>query len=47
MKKAKKTGIINRFFPYFAWEILKHKFVVIQTPEWKFKANITRNAIAE
>ena len=46
VKKSKETGIINRFFSYFAQGIhFKARRVVIQTPEWKFKANIARNAI--
>ena len=41
MKKSKKTGIINRFFSYFAQGIhVKARKVVIQTPEWKVKANV-------
>ena len=48
VKKVEKTGIINRFFPHFAWEyLLKHKVLVVQTPEWKFKASITTNATFE
>ena len=46
VKKSKETGIINRFFSYFAQAIhFKARRVVMQTPEWKFKANIARNAI--
>ena len=46
VKKSKETGIINRFFSYFAQGIhFKARRVVIQTPGWKFKANIARNAI--
>ena len=46
VKKSKETGTINRFFSYFAQGIyFKARRVVIQTPEWKFKANIARNAI--
>ena len=45
VKKSKETGIINRFSSYFAREyILKEEIVVLQTLEWKFKANITRNS---
>ena len=45
-EKSKKTGIINIFL-YFAWGIpmiKKQKVVIVQTPEWKFKASIARNA---
>ena len=27
--------------------LLKHKVVVVQTTEWKFKANIVRNATGD
>ena len=42
-------GIINRFFFYVLHVeyILKQKVVVIHTHEWKFKANIARNATFE
>ena len=44
-EKSKKTGIINFFFSYLHGEyILKQEVEVVQTPEWKFKANIARNA---
>ena len=47
-EKSKKTGIINFFFSYLHGEyILKQEVEVIQTPEWKFKANIARNATFE
>ena len=49
VKKVKKTGIINSFFFHILHGryLLKQKEVVVQTPEWKFKANIARNAIFE
>ena len=39
------TGItINRVFYLLDGEyLLKQKVVVVQTPEWKFKANIAKN----
>ena len=38
-------GIINRFFSYFTWTLpFKAKIVVVKTSEWKFKANIARDA---
>ena len=41
-EKGKETGIINSFFFVFYRESLsKQKLVVVQTSEWKFKANIT------
>ena len=46
MKKVKKLAL-SVFFLYFAWGIpmiKKQKVVVVQTPEWKFKASIARNA---
>ena len=50
VKKSKETGISNKFFLYFTWGVeylLKQKVVVVQTPEWKFKANIARNTTFE
>ena len=44
VKKVKKWALSIGFFSYFAWEIpFKAKVVVVQTHEWKFKANIARN----
>ena len=44
-KKSKETGIINRFYYILHGEyILKQEVVVAQTPEWKLKTNIARNA---
>ena len=42
-RKSKKTGISNRFFFHILHGeyLSKHKFVVMQTPEWEFKANIS------
>ena len=42
-------GIINWvFFHILYWEyLLKQEVVVVQTSEWKFKANIARNTIFE
>ena len=44
-EKSKEAGIINhRFFHILHGEyLLKEKVVVVLTPEWKFKAIITRN----
>ena len=45
MEKSKETGIIIGFSHILHREyILKLELVVVQTPEWKFKANIARNA---
>ena len=45
MKKNKEMGIINTFFHILHGEyLLMQKVVVVQTPEWKFKAGIVRNA---
>ena len=48
VKKVKK-GIIKFFFIFYMGNIylLKQKEVIVQTPEWKFKAKIARNAIFE
>ena len=43
VKKVRKWALsIYKLFSYFSWGIylLKEKVDVIQTPEWKFKANI-------
>ena len=46
--KSKETGISNWFCSYFTWAIpFKVKSSVLQTPEWKFKANIARNSMFE
>ena len=46
--KSNETGIINRFFHILNEEyILNQQVVVVQTPEWKFKANIARNGTFE
>ena len=38
LKKSQETGIINRFFPYFAQGIhFIARRVVIQAPKWKFE----------
>ena len=43
--KGKETDIINRFSHILHGEcILKQEVVVLQTPEWKFQANIARTA---
>ena len=43
--KNKKTGIINRFYSYFAWgmHLMKQDVVVVQTSECKCEAFIARN----
>ena len=47
-KQLRKLALSIDFFPYFACGIpFKHKAVIVQTPEWKFKANIARNATYE
>ena len=44
VEKSKETGIIIGFSHILQREyILKLEVVVVQTPEWKFKANIARN----
>ena len=41
-------GIINSFFHILhGWFLWKQKEMVVQTPEWKFKANVARNATFE
>ena len=48
VRKVKKLVLSIKFFSCFAWEyLLKQKVVVVQTTEWKFKANIARNATFE
>ena len=41
-------SVINQFLFIFTWGIpLKQKVVAVKIPEWKFKANIARNATFE
>ena len=49
-----EAGVVVFFFSFVLlacvifWEyIVKQEVVVLQTPEWKFKANIFRNATVE
>ena len=35
---------IGFFYIWHGEYILKHKVVIVQTPQWKFKANKDRNA---
>ena len=46
MKKVKKWTFINSFSFHSLCGgcLLKQKVVVVQTPEWKFKANVAKNA---
>ena len=45
MKKVKRQALSICFFHILKVEyLLKQKVVVAHTPEWKFKANIARNA---
>ena len=44
MKKVKKQALSIVFFIF---HLLKQKEEVVQTPEWKFKANIFRNVAFE
>ena len=47
-KKVKKLALSIGFSHILHREyILKQEVVVVQTPEWKFKANIARNATFE
>ena len=47
-EKSRETGIINRFFHILHGEYTsKHTVMVVQTSEWKFKANIARNLTFE
>ena len=43
VKKVKKCALSIAFFHILHGEYLKHKIVVLQTYEWKFKENIARN----
>ena len=46
--KVNKWALSISFFHILHGEyLLKQKALVIQTPEWVFKANIARNAILE
>ena len=48
VKKVKKQVLSTGFFHILHGEyLLKQKVVVVQTLEWKFKANIARNATSE
>ena len=48
MKKVKKWVLSVGFFYILHGEyFFLKKIVVVQTPEWKFKANIARNVIFE
>ena len=48
VKKVKKRALSIGFFHILHGEyLLKQKVVVVQTPEWKCKANIARNATFE
>ena len=50
MKKVKKLALSTDLFFFYVLHseyLLKHKVVVVQTPERKFKANIGRNATYE
>ena len=48
VKKVRKLLSISFFFHFLHGEyLLNHKVVVVQTPEWKLKANIARNATFE
>ena len=45
MKKVKKLALSIGFSHILHGEyVLQHTVVVVQTPEWKFKASIARNA---
>ena len=46
-KKVKKVASTGFFYILHGEYILKQEVVVIETPEWKFNANIDRNAIFE
>ena len=47
-EKSKETGIINKFFHISHGEyLLKQKLVVLQTPQWKFKADVARIVTSE
>ena len=48
VKEVRKWGLSIGFFHILHVEYLfKEKVVVVQTPEWIFKANIARNATVE
>ena len=48
VKKVRKlASSIGFFYILHVEKLLKHKVVVVQTPEWKFKANIARNVAFE
>ena len=49
VKKVKKLALSIGFFFHILHReyLLEHKVVVVQTPEWKFKAIIARNATFE
>ena len=48
MKKVKKLALSIGFSHILHGEyLLQHRVVVVQTPEWKFKASIARNAISK
>ena len=48
MKTVKKWALSIGFVHILHGEyLLKQKVVVVQTPEWKFKANLARNIIFE
>ena len=48
VKKVKKLALSIGFFHILHGKyLLKHKVVVVQIPEWKFKANIARNTTFE
>ena len=45
VERLKKLALSISLFHVLQGEyILKQKVVVVETPEWKFKANIARNA---
>ena len=48
MKTVKKRALSIDFVHILHGEyLLKQKVVVVKTPEWKFKANLARNATFE
>ena len=48
LQKSKKLALSIDIFHILHEEyLLKHKVVVVQTPEWEFKANIARNATGD
>ena len=47
-KKVKKQELsMGCFYTLYEEHLLNQKVLVLQTPEWKFKANIARNATFE